>query len=202
MNMNTKLAVTLTAIIAIITSISSPVLAEDNSVVGEWVVATVTKGGLGATRTFDNNGTVVVSFGAALDMKYNLEANTIVMTEPDGALQRIDFAITKDTLTLTATNQPSQTLTRVKGTKGTGLIGKWAGKHYTGGQMFMEFTTKKNYYLSVPFRSETGSFVIEGDTLIEQFQNKERVWKWKIADGVLKLTDSTQNKEENYKRKE
>ena len=203
--MNTKLSVILAAIIAAITSTSSRVLAEDNLVIGEWVVATTSKLGLGPTRTFEKNGTVAVSFGAAVHMKYKLEANTIVLTAPDGNIQRMDFTITNDTLTLTAKDdEGAQTLTRVKGTEGKGLVGKWTGKHSTGGQQVMDFTTKMNCYLSVPFQSETGTFAIEGNTLTEKFQNKDKdkTWNWKIADGVLTLTEPSTSKTENFKRKE
>jgi hypothetical protein len=202
--MNTKLTVILAAIIAVVTSTSSRLLAEDNSVVGEWVPATTSKGGLGATRTFDKNGTAVVSFGAAVHVTYKLEANTVVLTSPDGTSQRMDFAITNDTLTLTVKDEPSQTLTRVKGTEGKGIVGKWTGKHSTGKQQVMDFTTKMNCYLSVPFQSETGTFAIVGNTLTEKFQNKDKdkTWNWKIADGVLTLADPSTSKTDTFKRKE
>ena len=180
---------------------ASPALAGDNPVVGEWVAATTTKGGLGGTRTFDTNGTVVIAFRATVHFKYKLETNTIVMTDPDGTSQRMAFTITNDTLKL---SESEEQLTRTKGTEGQGLVGKWAGKHYTGGQQVMDFTTNMNCYLSVPFLSVTGSFAIKGDTLTEKFKNDEKAsnWKWKLANGVLTLTELPGSKSEKYKRKE
>ena len=199
--MNGKCFIVLTACWVVV---SSPhALAGDNPVIGEWVAANTTKGGLGGTRTFETNGTVVIAFGAAVHFKYKLETNTIVMTDPDGNSQGMDFTITNDTLRLTdpKVRQP-QKLTRAKGTEGQGLVGKWTGKHYTGGQQVMDFTTNMNCYLSVPFQSVTGSFSIKGDTLTEEFKNKDKTWNWKIANGVLTFTESSGSKTENYKRKE
>jgi len=195
--MNRKYLIVLRACCVVVSS--SPVLAGDNPVVGEWVAATTTKGGLGGTRTFDTNGSVVIAFGAAVHFKYKLETNSIVMTGPEGTSQRVAFVITNDTLRL---GEAKEQLTRARGTEGQGLVGKWAGKHYTGGQQVMDFTTNMNCYLSVPFESVTGSFAIKGNTVTEKFKDQENTWNWKIANGILTLTEISGGKTEKYQRKE
>src|SRR6185503_9318841 len=106
--------------------------AADNSLVGEWFPADNATSGLGGTRNFKTNGTVIATFGAALHFKYQLETNGVTNTVlmpgpkgPGGPPARMDFTITNDTLTLNERKgRQRQRLTRVKGTSGEGLIGQ------------------------------------------------------------------------------
>jgi len=177
--------------------------------IGEWFSAEPSEGGLGGTRHYETNGTLVVTFGAAIVGKYQLETNgetkTVVMPGPDASEKfvRMDFTITNDSLRLNERQGRQRLrLTRVRGTGGEGLIGQWTGRHYTGGQQIMDFTTNMNLYLSVPFQSATGSFTFKGNTLMEEIKGKRLTSKWDIANDVLTITPSTGEKAEKYKRKE
>jgi hypothetical protein len=185
-------------------ALASVSLAAENPVLGEWVPVSTTKGGLGGTRTFETNGTVVVAFGAALNLKYKVENSELVLSdETSTPVQSLDFTITGTTLTLTNSKTgKKEELTRVKGSEGKGLVGKWIGDHYTGQKQIMHFTTNMNCYLSVPFQSVSGSFSVVGDTLTEEFPNEGKTeWKWEIAEDVFTLTKKSGNKTEKYKRK-
>jgi hypothetical protein len=184
-----------------IAALSWNACAADHPLMGEWFPQSTSKGGLGATKSYDTNGTVVVGFGAAVHLPYKVETNTIVLQDSKGPAPRMGFTITNNTLTLREGQGPKQKLTRVSGTDTQSLVGKWTGGHYTGRQQVMDFTTNMNCYLSVPFQSVTGTFVIDGDTLKEELQNKRTTWNWKIADGVLTLTEPSGPKTEKYKRK-
>ncbi len=205
--MRSNCFVVLTACSAVL--LSSRALAADNPLVGEWFPVKTSDGGLGGTRHFKTNGTVIVTFGAALHFKYQLETNGVTNTVlmpgpkgPDGPPMQMDFAITNDTLTLNERKgRQRDRLTRVKGTSGEGLFGQWTGKHYTGGQQIMDFTTNLYGYLSVPFQTVTGSFTLNGNRLTEEYQGKRVTSRWKITNDVLTLTPSTGDQPEKYRRK-
>ena len=188
---------------------SSHSTAADKSLIGEWFPMETSQGGLGGTRHFKTNGTMLVTFGAAVVGKYQLETNgetkTLVMPGPDARekLVRMDFAISNNTLRLDERKGRQQLqLTRVKGTGGEGLIGQWTGRHYTGRQQIMDFTTNMDLYLSIPFQSVAGLFTLNGNTLTEEYQGKRLTSKWDISNDVLTLTPSTGEQTEKYKRKE
>jgi hypothetical protein len=188
---------------------SSNSLAGENSLIGEWFPVENSDSGLGGTRHFQTNGTLIVTYGAALHYKYQLETNGLTNTVlmpgpkgPNGPPVRMDFTITNDTLTLNERKgRQRDKLTRVKGTSGEGLIGQWTGKHYTGGQQIMDFSTNRYVYLSVPFLTETGSFTLNGNQLTQEHQNKRVTYQWQIADDVLTLTPATGGEPEKYRRK-
>ena len=169
-----------------------------NSPIGEWVPVSTSRGGLGGTRAYDTNGVVSVGFGAVLNLRYNVDDGKLIMTGPPQA-----FTIAGDTLTLTEPqSDKKQTLTRVKGSEGEGIVGKWTGDHYTGAKQVMHFTTNMNCYFSVPMLSLTGSFTLDGGKLTEEFPKKGKTeWKWEVKDDVLTMTKTDGSKTEKYKRK-
>lgn len=183
--------------------LSSRVFAADHPLVGEWFPL-ATQGGLGWIKTYRTNGTMVVTFGAAVHFKYRVETNTIVLEDPQGASERMGFTITGNTLTFTDRKmREGQKLDRVDGVGGRGLVGRWAGKHYTGGKQVMHFTANMNCYLSVPQQEMTGTFTVTGNSLTEELpQEGTRSWKWGMADGVLTLTDPSGSNSEQYERKD
>src|SRR2546422_2954142 len=155
---------------------SSRSIAGDNPLIGEWFPLENADSGLGGTRHFKTNGTVIGTFGFALHFKFQLETNGVTNTVlmpgpkgPDGPPVRMDFTITNDILTLTERKgRQWEKLTRVKATSGEGLFGQWTGKHYTGGQQIKEFTTNLYVYLSVPITTVTGLFTLNGNQLTEE----------------------------------
>jgi hypothetical protein len=185
-----------------------PCAGREQSADGEWFPAETATSGMGGTRKFQTNGTVIQTYGAALHYKYQLETNgvtnTVLMPGPKGPAGppvRMDFTITNDTLTLQERRgQQRERLTRVEGTSGEGLFGQWTGKHYTGGRQVIEFTTNLYGYLSVPFMSETGSFTLDGNRLTEELRGQRTISEWTIANDVLTLTPPG-GQPEKYRRK-
>src|SRR5213594_1794896 len=168
---------------------SSHSIASDNPLIGEWFPVKNSDAGFGATRRYQTNGNMVLGFGVAIHFKYQLETNGVTNTVlmpgpkgPEGPPVRMDFTITNDTLTLSERKgRQRERLTRVKGTPGDGLIGQWTGKHYTGGQQIMDFTTNLYCYLCVPITTVTGSFTLNGNMLTEEYQGKRVTSRWQIA---------------------
>ena len=202
--MKSLLLIMLIACCAVVSVFRSP--AAENPLIGEWFPLENADSGMGGTRHFKTNGTVIVTFGSALHFKFQLETNGVTNTVlmpgpkgPEGPPVRMDFTITNDTLTLTERKgRQRETLTRVQGTTGEGLFGHWSGKHYTGGQQIKDFTTNLYIYFSVPAITTTGSFTLNGNQLTEEYQGKRVTSEWKIADGVLTITSDLPQK---YRRK-
>lgn len=181
-------------------SVAAPLSHAQKSPIGEWVSVSTSQGGLGGTRTYDTNGVVSVSFGTMLDFKYKLDdAQRVLDCFPQ--LQNVTIAGQNLTLTDQKTGK-KQELTRVKGSDGKGIVGKWMGDHYTGAKQVMHFTSNMNCYFSVPMMSLVGNFTLNGDTLTVEFPGKGRTeWKWDVADDILTMTKADGTKVEKYKRK-
>jgi hypothetical protein len=104
----------------------------------------------------------------------------------------MDFLITNDTLILNecGAHQP-QTLTRIEGTGGQGLFAQWTGKHSSGGQQFMDFTTNLYAYFSVPFQTSAMSYSIKGSKYTVRSNDLSATLKWKVDKNVLTVTTSS-----------
>lgn len=177
-------------------------LAED-SLIGEWVALSTSRTGLGGTRTYETNGIVSIGFGALLGFNYKLDGAKLIFSGENCSLAPQNFNVAENILTLTDPQTgKEQKLTRVKGSEGEGIVGKWTGDHYTAAKQVMHFTTNMNCYFSVPMLSSVGSFSLEGDMLTEEFpeQGKSK-WKWEIKEDILTLTETDASKTEKYKRK-
>src|SRR5438477_5693079 len=188
--------------------LSSRAPAADNPLIGEWFPVKNAHSGLGSTRRFNTNGTMVVTYGSALHFKFQLETNGLTNTVlmpgpkgPDGPPVRMDFTITNNALTLNERKgRQRQQLRRVKGTSGEGLFGQWTGKHYTGARQRLDFTTNLYCYFSVPFLTETGSYTLDRKILKEQYQTNRSISEWQITNDVITLTSSG-GAPEQYRRK-
>jgi len=175
-----------------------------DSILGEWISAESTKGGLGAAKNYSKDGSVQTSFGALVDFKYKLDEKKLTLSlpqEPEASDIVQTFKIDGDKLTLTDDSGNKQELTHMPGAGNSGIIGKWTGDHYTGSKQILHFTKEQNCYLAVPMISEDGTYTIMGDVLSESYKDKgTKHYKWTIQDGVLILNDS-QGKTGKYKRK-
>jgi hypothetical protein len=170
----------------------------DSSLVGEWFPLKNSDGGICGTMNFKTNGILITTFGAALHFRFQLETNgvtnTVVMPgskSPSGPPVRMDFAITNDTLILRERKgrQP-QTLTRIEGTSGQGLFGQWTGKHSSGGQQIIDFTTNLYAYFSVPFQTSEMFYSLKGTRYTVQSNDLRATFKWKVEKNVLTVTTS------------
>ena len=59
------------------------VAADENDIVGEWVANSRTKGGLGSSLIFADNGELTSMFGALVDFKYSVDGQTYKTTFAD-----------------------------------------------------------------------------------------------------------------------
>jgi hypothetical protein len=179
-------------------------LAGDDPLIGEWVSTTRSKGGLGGSRYFKNDGTVIVTIGALIDFKYKITENILQLYDETGALVTSqEFKISgSDLLLHEIKTGKEQKLTRVQGDPLPNILGKWVGDHYTGGKQCMHFTQGLNCYFSVPFGQAKGTYKVNGETYIEESPEKGKTeWKISIKDDLLTLTKKDGSKIEEYKKK-
>lgn len=179
------------------------VVGENNPLVGEWVAAATSRGGLGGTKTYTTNGTVVTTYGAVLDFRYQMEGTTLISFVETGKPMQQEITLSGSQMILKdkATGQ-EQKLTRMDGSSGSGIVGKWTGGHYTGGKQIMDFTTNLNCYFSVPMMTAIEPYTVKGSTLTEESERKGTTsWTWVIQNDILTLTKVGTNKVERYKKK-
>jgi len=178
--------------------------ANDNPLIGEWVSASRSKGGLGGSKYFREDGTVIVTFGALVDFKYEITGNILSLYDDNGELlseQEFKFSGSDLVFTEIKTGK-GQKLTRVEGDPQPNIIGKWVGDHYTGSKQCMHFTKGLNCYFSVPFVQAKGTYKVNGDTYIEESAEKGKTeWKICISGDLLKLTKKDSSKIEEYRKK-
>ncbi len=188
-------------VIVVVLAITPALSIAADSILGEWISVERSKGGLGAAKNYNKDGTVQATFGALVDFKYKVTGKKITLSFPeaDDIVQK--FEIKDSKLVLTDATGNKQELTRISDDAITGLLGKWTGVHYTGAKQILHFTAAHNCYLAVPMISADGTYIIMGDILTESYKDKgSQNYKWTIRDNVLILTDG-QGKTEKYMRK-
>lgn len=188
---------TISLLLAIFPTLSNA----ESQILGEWY-SVQRSNGLGSAKTYSEDGTVYVTFGALVDFKYELKGDKLTISFPkaDDIIQKVEIKNGNMTLTDAAGNK--QELTRMDGNTSIGIIGKWTGDHYTGKKQILDFTAGKTCHLAVPMLSVKGTYQVKGDTLTESFEEKgTKDWKWAIHDNLLMLTETGQGKSEKYIRK-
>jgi len=178
--------------------------ASDNPLIGEWVSIARSKGGLGASRAFSADGTVIVTYGALIDFNYKTTGNILSLYNENGELvSEHEFMFSGTNLVLIElTTGRKDKLTRVEGELAPTIIGKWIGEHYTGGKKYLHFTEGQNCYFAVPFIQEKAKYKVNGDEYIEESVKKGLTeWKVRIEGNLLTLKKKDGSKLEEYKKK-
>jgi len=157
---------TLILCVAIMIVISSLfVHADENPILGEWVSAKRTAGGLGGSKYYKQDGTVIATFGALIDYKYKLTGNILSLYNQEGELSsEEEFKISGSNLFLkNVKTSKEQKLERYDGDHKNGIIGKWIGENDTGKKWCFHFTENMNCYFSVPLAQVQGQYRFYGD---------------------------------------
>ena len=199
--MNTRVLI----LFSVLLFITSPLglHANDNPLIGEWVSASRTKGGLGGSKYFNKDGTVIVTFGALVDFTYKIKGNILSFYDDKGTfIADNEFKFSGSNLILKNIERGKELeLTRVQGDPLPSIIGKWVGDHYTGGKQCMHFTKGLNCYFSVPFEQVKATYKVNGDTYTEKYPEGTSEWKIGIEGDLLTLTKTDGSKVEKYRKK-
>lgn len=181
------------------TETNSPTQQEEDLIFGEWFPLSTSEGGLGSGINFVSNGEVFSGYGAYLNHKYKIEGDTLTyifseQTKTPDLLQK--FKLEGSKLTITSSDGKTEELVYGGGPH-NGIIGRWIGPHYTGGQQIVYFTNSQEVYTVVRAASVKGNFKIKGNT-IELSGEINGIWQWSIDGNILTLTTSDGKKTAKY----
>ncbi len=134
---------------------------------------------------FTKEGDVSFTFGALVDFGYIINQDKInIQTEESDSTQSDkdifqQFSIEEETLTINSrdANEAPQIMKRAGIQKANThpIVGNWTFKHYTGQTALMKFTSKGIMQLSVPLSIEEGSYSLQDNKLVIQFENREQI---------------------------
>ncbi len=160
-------------------------LKQENLIVGEWFPLNTSKGGLGAGYTFNEDGKFITNFGAFVALKYILEGDTLISIFPGTPELKTKIEI-KSTKLIFSNKGENTELTRIGGDINAGIIGKWTGEHSSGSKQIIDFTTTQKEYLSVPMRTQKGTYEMSGN-IIELLGETKSSYKWSVVGDSLTL---------------
>ena len=177
--MITKLSTTI-AITSLLIFSSCYAQTTPDSIYGEWVSTSRSKGGLGATKTYQPDGTSTTTFGALVNFTYKLNKTTLFIYDVNGELQTTEQVIYdgSDIVLKNLNTHKEQKLIRINKTESSTIIGKWKGTHYTGKEKTLHFTSKNNCYLSIPFATVVGKYKLNNKKMTEFIKGKKHS-EWK-----------------------
>ena len=134
-----------------------------DDLIGIWSAQVRTKGGLGAQMTFTAAGDITSTFGALIDLKYEIDQDKFKMTiagpdeRPMSTLIGREFKIDGDQLTINQGDLgPPQVMTRVgmPHRDAHPIVGDWSFTHSTGATAVQRFSRKGTAQLSVVAKLE------------------------------------------------
>jgi hypothetical protein len=170
----------------------------ESQITGKWAADSRTKGGLGAMLIFAGDGTITSTFGAIIDFKYQVEAQTIKMTFPDSTEQVTEpYEIVGNKLIANpADPKRREERTRIGIAKpgSPPITGLWTFKHYTGGMATMQYRSGGLGQLCVPMQTLIGRYKLQAQELTMEFDGQPAANR-KIqlsADHLLLLPVGTQ----------
>ena len=175
----------------------------DLPITGEWLSKGRSKGGLGTTIIFTNDGKVTTTMGALVDFTYKIEGDKLFLSGTNGEKLSYQFKQEKNTLELKDLSCGEiQKMTKVESCSPSSIIGKWAYKHYSGAPAEMEFTKNGNCYLSVPMDKVDGKYTISDGILVIKLAGKpESKWTYSIDKDTLTITELGTDEKKIYNRK-
>src|SRR6266545_996090 len=175
-------------------------------VTGLWSAAVRSRGGLGYQLTFTATE-AALTFGALIDLKYEIAGNKIKMTSggPDGpplsSLIAREFTIDGDKLTIDQGDAgPPMVMTRV-GVAHAGahpIVGDWTYMHKTGVPAVQRYGRGDDAQLSVPFETSKGPYRIEGETMHVQLDGRQPLALKIKREGNMLTTTERSGKDVTY----
>jgi hypothetical protein len=175
-------------------------------VAGLWSAEARSRGGLGWQMLCEGTE-LTLTFGALIDLTYEIDGNTIKMfianaNEPPTLIAQ-PFTIEGDMLTIAqGAAGPPLVMKRV-GAPHQGahpIVGDWSYKHQTGAQAIQRFGRGKRAQLSVQIDSHKSPYRVEGETLHMESKDGAPVVLTIKREGNVLTTRDASGKEFRYIR--
>lgn len=162
---------------------------------GRWRPVVTSKGGIGAVLDFRAKGVLWVRTGAVVESVYAVEGNELVQPGPmvNSAPVRLVIDLREaGVLRLWQGQKMAMEMRRV-GEAGEGLLGEWEMDREMAGQklkMRMIYRADGKSLLVMPFRSDRGSWLVNGEKISVTLPNGKRlVGAYSLSEGKLVLPE-------------
>lgn len=197
-------------LICLIFFCGAPAIADDDvsGVEGIWSPSWRSKDNLAPQWIFTKDGRVTHTFGAVVDIKYEINGSQIksVVLSPDhSTITREeapkDFQLEGDTLTENPRAPSRKLIMKRIGKPTTGahpVVGEWTFKDNTGNPVYLRYANSGFAQLTIPYRTYTGTYRVDRNALLIQLQGQPPMtlnYRWEK--GLLVLPDA-QGKESRY----
>lgn len=148
--------------------------------IGLWESQQTSKGGIGHTLEFRDNGTFVEASTVLVNFHYRVDGSRLFLSEAasDNDTKRArDFRLEGNNLVETGPGGSSITKERINGRQAgsTGIVGEWRYPHYAGGTAFESYTTDGRMLFRLPMSSSIGCYALKGGRLSFVLRQKETV---------------------------
>jgi hypothetical protein len=162
--------------------------ADDKSIVGKWSAAKRTKGGLGTTLIFNDDGSMSHIFGALVDFKYQADGKELktINDADNSVISKEPYEIDGDKLIINPTDPKArEERSRVGKAKpgSAAIVGVWSFKHYTGVMSTWQYTTGGLAQLSVPMQTVKGHYKLANGELTVEMEGQPAVTRKVILSG-------------------
>jgi hypothetical protein len=182
-------------------------------IVGKWAADHRTDGGLGNVLLFNQDRSMVSTFGALVDFRYEADGKTLKTTfqnpPKDGkpsepTVQEEPYEIVDDKLIINPDDPKArEERTRVGQPKpgANPIVGVWSFKHYTGVPATWQYTTSGLAQLDVPMQTMKGHYEFRDDELTVDIDGQPSTTrKTVLAHDHLTLLPTSDKHEQRYTR--
>ncbi|MCP3958410.1 MAG: hypothetical protein GY719_11205 [bacterium] len=158
---------------------------------------------MGSTYEFHADGSMTVTFGVIADGIYRRQGDRILVESWDGTSE---CRLEDDALIHVA--EPGGTMRFVSddpASGGDGLIDRrWRAESSAlpepVDKMYQVFTADGKMLMRIPFQTQTGTYSVDGDTLVMEFAGRKSVSEFRIDGVTLVLTSEDAGKTMTLKR--
>lgn len=136
--------------------------------VGLWESSDVSKGGIGHTLDFRQDGTYVEATTVIVNSTYRVSGDQLFVDTPGAPREQFKFRVEGDTLTQTFPEGSSISKARIgRAESGSSpIVGTWRYGAMLGARAFEKYTADGRMLFRLPLRSSTGCYQIEDDRLL------------------------------------
>ncbi|MDX2425089.1 MAG: hypothetical protein QNK15_02425 [Cycloclasticus sp.] len=182
------------ATLALAATLTCQLPANDN-LVGLWESTAVSRGGIGSTFEFREDGSYTAAVTVLVDLAYGIKDGRFFMShnknEPIDYNKGTKIEITTTGFSLIGDDGKKEIKTKEVSTVEKTIVGVYKYRHYTGGVAHEKYTSDGLIKFRLPMSSDSGCYSIKNKTVvINQSEEDPSEMKYKITKGMLELRDS------------
>ena len=159
-------------------------------IVGLWESRETSKGGIGHTVEFREDGTFVEAITVIVNGFYRLDGNRLLLSETVGGTEAgSQFRVEGNTFVHIGPDGSVSRKERLKGPSAAegSVAGNWSYRHYTGAIAFERYTNNGQMLFRLPLKSSSGCYSVSGRGLSWSPQGRNIVAKLQVRGDTLAL---------------